>query len=1510
MAAAELPASPPVEPTAADSPATNGALGSDAAAAAAAAAAATPVAEATPAVVSATDVAAGEAASPSPQAPAGQASPSGAQQGVVLSAGGVPGNDGIGIIGDGLELDSSQEVSGSMQRQPSDAGGLPHGRMDHSAGSPMQAEMSGALMRQNTWIPDVNAFLEGVEERPAEEAAKSDGQSTMSSKTQALKRKTPWDDLLNKVRKRLRSIQRHDKVSWEKLFKEFDSSGDGVLEALEFRALMRRGLLIGANCMPEHELMLVFDHIDDDGSGEIGYQEFTEFIEEECNVDDLDFFGRTKKSEPPLRCPNVHPKPFMKTGWLHWTKEDEMAFRKQKQEEYKIAEERARLKREREKRKKKEAEAIAFEQSRRGSKESSVKPMKSQKASRKWMKMKEQAKAQDKYRLLERLWRPNWRRSSIPWREAVGSIVRDDSPVMPRYNPKATVEEILAEKLPIIQRRLKATLYAKEGGVNWEEMFLQYDKSGDGELQLDEFTQAVRRELRLPRDQVSDEEVRLLFEHLDADGSGEVDIQEIQIFVADQVTAAKKAVMPTLEVIQRVKNRLEVCDTHRGGIDWIKLFKKLDTSGDGELSLVEFRSLIRKDLLLDAREIRDWEVRAVFHYLDEDGSGEVGADEFIKFIYAEEEEEKEELSESDVLRQKLAELMRLAYRYSVEMHKGDTDFSPLRLGRELGKAWWSSPVVRGGKSQQAALTARAKFLRNDADATSEEILNATDVLQQVEQTYRKEAAELMSSRDLAIGLIGEEGCDFSRLDEFALEKFAAQLLVHLAGEDNGKSLSLMPDDLMAMLTPEAAGHDDFLDFSEFIKEREWQEKKRELRRLLLEPVPEPVPSPKCDNCKRQYTDTEDGATECPECKTERGLTYLEDLELEALKLSIMDVKLAMSEFGLKIPENPAAVLHAMNLANKKNQKPKNSAAGKRQQLLAASMAIAEGGGGKAILKSLAGVLEAQHMSVQEFVKRMDDGSGSLNKGELGEGLATVGLSLSKKEFQELWEFVDSNRTGTITARELVKSINDANSDKAVDVSEQGKIVLKKINQTIINKGTRPGLFFKSIDLDGSGSLSMRELRVALSRLGCALTKPELDELAKILDPDGSGEITSNEFVKALKQVDPEGTKQSRGGIKPDAKKQAKKDNRKKMTFVGIAKDFGPANGKFTPGAILRAISAALKNQGCKVEDFFYTVDDDQSGFIGKSEMKGPIQDMGFKLDKAGWMRFWDRLDPDKSGNISVKEFKQVLEEVAKEPEEADTVEVEEPKWEDYAAIKILKEIKQKLMEKMSTARHVFMEGIGGQEKGYVTRKQLRNYLQKTGIAFEEADFRQVLILLDPDGIGRIEAKIFVDAVERCGSERGLTELASRLTRAIAKAEEAYSSADDEFELAAVEHPQGARHLVTLRTHFIYMGITLEEFFTTIDGDADEVVSRQQLYSGFKEVGHKMSKNKMTEIIAFIDPDGNGTVTLADWTRAFEVAREMGAKPWKYKAKDKDVTAEFDEQGRKVSMLSMSSKSDD
>ena len=90
----------------------------------------------------------------------------------------------------------------------------------------------------------------------------------------------------------------------------------------------------------------------------------------------------------------------------------------------------------------------------------------------------------------------------------------------------------------MIHKKLEAKAYVR-GGQDWEMLFEFFDTNHDGKLTNEELRVAVRRNLGIPPAVLSDRSIRLLFNALDEDQSGSLELGEFVSFLIEGPAALK-----------------------------------------------------------------------------------------------------------------------------------------------------------------------------------------------------------------------------------------------------------------------------------------------------------------------------------------------------------------------------------------------------------------------------------------------------------------------------------------------------------------------------------------------------------------------------------------------------------------------------------------------------------------------------------------------------------------------------------------------------------------------------------------------------------------------------------------------------------------------------------------------------------------------------------------------------------------------------------------------------------
>ena len=167
---------------------------------------------------------------------------------------------------------------------------------------------------------------------------------------------------------------------------------------------------------------------------------------------------------------------------------------------------------------------------------------------------------------------------------------------------------------------------------------------------------------------------------------------------------------------------------------------------------------------------------------------------------------------------------------------------------------------------------------------------------------------------------------------------------------------------------------------------------------------------------------------------------------------------------------------------------------------------AKGGGAKLpsvtdYLASLPKEKQKRAHELQEVFAAFDstgEADGSLQLGELGALMASLGSNLEEAELKQLVEELDVNSDGEVSFVEFAMHMfSDAEEEPAEEVAVA---------------------IFDMVDSDRSGSVTLKELQAAFAALNSGLTDDDTTEIMSRMDTDGSGSVDKPEFVKLLTSI--------------------------------------------------------------------------------------------------------------------------------------------------------------------------------------------------------------------------------------------------------------------------------------------------------------------------------------------------------------------------------------------------------
>jgi Ca2+-binding EF-hand superfamily protein len=213
-----------------------------------------------------------------------------------------------------------------------------------------------------------------------------------------------------------------------------------------------------------------------------------------------------------------------------------------------------------------------------------------------------------------------------------------------RRGPKLTDHQ-LVEMRDKLRRKLRAESYTAHG-QDIAGLFERLDKDRNGELDVKEMAHGLR-----PFGVLTEQEITSLVEHMDSDGDGFVSSQEFLEFMG-QVAVVEKKVNPSrvarrkhedptfkkrhgekltgaqlAGVRDRLRRKLRAESYTANGLDVEGLFRRMDKNGNGDLDVKEVAKGLRPFGVLTEDEIMD-----VIDHMDTSGDGCISLRDFLEFV--------------------------------------------------------------------------------------------------------------------------------------------------------------------------------------------------------------------------------------------------------------------------------------------------------------------------------------------------------------------------------------------------------------------------------------------------------------------------------------------------------------------------------------------------------------------------------------------------------------------------------------------------------------------------------------------------------------------------------------------------------------------------------------------------------------------------------------------------------------------------------------------------------------
>uniref|UniRef100_A0A8C4WSR7 EF-hand domain-containing protein n=1 Tax=Gopherus evgoodei TaxID=1825980 RepID=A0A8C4WSR7_9SAUR len=137
------------------------------------------------------------------------------------------------------------------------------------------------------------------------------------------------------------------------------------------------------------------------------------------------------------------------------------------------------------------------------------------------------------------------------------------------------------------------------------------------------------------------------------------------------------------------------------------------------------------------------------------------------------------------------------------------------------------------------------------------------------------------------------------------------------------------------------------------------------------------------------------------------------------------------------------------------------------------------------------------------------------------GLKPELTELQKQEIREAFDLFDTDGSGSIDVKELKVAMRaladiDKEGSGTIDFEDFLAMMTQKMNE----KDSKEEILkaFRLFDDDGTGKISFKNLKRVAKELGENLTDEELQEMIDEADRDGDGEVNEQEFLRIMKKT--------------------------------------------------------------------------------------------------------------------------------------------------------------------------------------------------------------------------------------------------------------------------------------------------------------------------------------------------------------------------------------------------------
>ena len=251
---------------------------------------------------------------------------------------------------------------------------------------------------------------------------------------------------------------------------------------------------------------------------------------------------------------------------------------------------------------------------------------------------------------------------------------------------------------------------------------------------------------------------------------------------------------------------------------------------------------------------------------------------------------------------------------------------------------------------------------------------------------------------------------------------------------------------------------------------------------------------------------------------------------------------------------------------------------------------------------------------------------------------------NKLDFAEFCAMVRSREEGEHTDEELHQRFVELDEDGSGKV-DMNEYIRWSLRDALSRSAARVIDLFRKWDEDDSGTISKREFRRAIRALGFDFfDTSEIDSVFDEFDTDGSGDIDYRELNKMLRQgssvqLDASLQAGAAGEIKTASTNKHKLRKHRSKGRVLPTAVFLKKNSRMS---VQQQLQGVLQQNAVRVIDIFREWDDDGDGLVSKKEFRNAIAALGYDAPREDVDAVFKAFDADGSGVIEYSELKAAL----------------------------------------------------------------------------------------------------------------------------------------------------------------------------------------------------------------------------------------------------------------------------